>query len=207
MRSRPFSLLLLSILLAVLAGETAFLYWREHQPKENPYDPIIVSVARSTGVDPFLIRALIWRESKFKPDTHGAADERGLMQVTPEVGRMWAKANKIADFQDDNLYEPITNIRAGTWYLSHAIKRWPQADDPIPFALAEYNAGRSNALKWVDPTDPQNHIAFLQRITFPSTRKYVEDILAMREQYRVCLANNRWYREFAAPSSAMTLTP
>jgi len=43
--------------------------------------------------------------------------------------------------------------------------------------------------------------------TFPTTRKYVEDILTMREQYRVHLANNRWYREFAQPSSAMTLAP
>ena len=73
------------------------------------------------------------------------------MQVTPEVGQMWAKANKIEDFKDDDLYDPETNIRAGTWYLNRAIKRWSQTDDPVTFALAEYNAGRSNALKWVDP--------------------------------------------------------
>jgi len=202
---RRFSIPLLGILLVFLAGEVGYLYWLQHQPKENPYDPIIASVAHNTGVDPFLIRALIWRESRFNPQTHGAADERGLMQVTPEVGRMWAKANKLTDFQDDDLYDPVTNIRVGTWYLSRAIKRWPQTDDPITFALAEYNAGRSNALKWVDPTDPQNHIAFLQRVTFPSTRKYVEDILAMREEYRSHLANNRWYREFSSP--AMTMAP
>ena len=67
---------------------------------------------------------------------------------------MWAKANKIEDFNDDDLYDPETNIRVGTWYLNRALKRWSQTDDPVTFALAEYNAGRSNALKWVDPLAP-----------------------------------------------------
>ena len=208
MFSRRLFIPILGVLLLLLVCGTALLYWRNHQPRENRYDPIIVSIAHNAGIDPFLIRALIWRESKFNPQTHGtAADERGLMQVTPEVGQMWAKANKIANFQTDDLYDPIINIRAGTWYLSRAIKHWPQADDPIPFALAEYNAGRSNALKWMDPADPQNHTAFVQRITYPSTRKYVEDILTMREQYRVHLANNRWYREYATPNPSMTQAP
>ena len=71
---------------------------------------------------------------------------------------MWAKANKIEDFNDDKLYDPETNIRVGTWYLNRSIKRWSQTDDPVTFALAEYNAGHSNALKWVDPLAPQSHL-------------------------------------------------
>jgi soluble lytic murein transglycosylase len=198
---------ILVVLLVIMAGEIGYLYWREHQPKESPYDPIIVAVAREDGVDPFLIRALIWRESRFDPLTYGTAQEHGLMQVTPAVGEEWAKSNKIADFQPDDLFNPTTNIRAGTWYLSHAIRRWSQTDDPVTFALAEYNAGRSNALKWVDPNDPQNHIAFLDRITFPSTQKYVETILAKREEYRAILATNRWYRDNSTPASSVTLSP
>jgi soluble lytic murein transglycosylase len=206
--SRRFSLLFLAILFAALAGETGYLYWLEHQPKEEPCDPIIARVAHETGVDPFLIRALIWRESRFDPNTHGtAADERGLMQVTPQVGEMWAKANKQNSFSDDQLYDPETNIRVGTWYLSRAIKRWTQTDDPVTFALAEYNAGRSNALKWVDPDKPLDHTAFMDRITFPSTHKYVADILKMRADYRKAFADNPVYREYAAGSPAMTAAP
>ncbi len=206
MTSRVIARSLLVVLLFIMAGELAYLYWQERQPKENPYDPIIVAVARENGVDPFLIRALIWRESRFNPLTYGTAQEHGLMQVTPAVGIEWAKANKIADYGTDDLYLPAFNIRAGTWYLSHAIRRWSQTDDPVTFALAEYNAGRSNALKWVDPNDPQNHIAFLNRITFPSTQKYVETILAKREEYRATLAKNRWYRD-GANAPAVTLSP
>ena len=202
-----YALPLLALVLVILAAQVGYLYWEEHQPKESVYDPLIASIAHNDGVDPFLIRALIWRESRFDPLTHGAADEHGLMQVTPEVGQMWAKANKVEDFTDDNLYDPETNNRAGTWYLNRAIKRWSQTDDPVTFALAEYNAGRSNALKWVDPLAPLNHTAFLDRITFPSTRKYVEVILAKRDQYRTVFGNNRWYKEDTEADGSVTRTP
>ena len=205
MLPRRYAFPLLALLVLALAGEMIFFYWREHQPKENPYDPAIVAISRENGVDPFLVRALIWRESRFNPKTLGTAQEHGLMQVTPMVGQEWAKAHKITNYQDDDLYDPETNIRAGTWYLSHALRHWSQTDDPVPFALAEYNAGRSHALQWVDPADPQNHSAFMDRITFPTTRKYVEDIITQRENYRVNLAQNPLYREFA-PSN-VTLTP
>ncbi len=180
-----------------MAGEIGVIYWRMHQPKESPYDPIIVAVAREEGVDPFLIRALVWRESRFRPEMLGNAQERGLMQVTPTVGAMWAKANKVPNFQTDDLYNPWINIRAGTWYLSHALARWSSTDDPTTFALAEYNAGRTNALRWVDPANPSDHVAFLNNITFPSTRQYVETILSKRDQYQTELAHNRWYRDDA----------
>jgi len=203
--SRRIAYSLLALLLAIMAGEVGYLYWEDHQPKESPYDPIIAEVAREDGIDPFLVRALVWRESRFEPTTLGTAQEHGLMQVTPAVGEAWAKSIKMADFKDDDLFNPVVNIRAGTWYLSHAIRHWSQTDDPVTFGLAEYNAGRSNALKWVDPNDPQNHIAFMDRITFPSTQKYVETILAKRDEYRVDLAKNRWYRDNGTP--AVTLSP
>ena len=195
---RRFAQVLLALLLVVMAGEIGFIYWHSHeQQRENPYDPIIVTVAREDGVDPYLIRALIWRESRFDAMTLGTAQERGLMQVTPGAGAEWARANHVPNFQADDLYNPWVNIRAGTWYLNHAIQRWGATDDPNTFALAEYNAGRSNALKWVDPGDPSNHLAFLDRITFPSTRRYVETILTKREEYQTLLAKNRWYRDDA----------
>ncbi len=95
-------------------ARAAFLYWREHQPKESIYDPVIVAVAQAEDVDPFLVRALVWRESRFNPLIYGLAQEHGLMQVTPAVGEEWAKANKIADFKPDDLFDPVTNLRAGT---------------------------------------------------------------------------------------------
>jgi soluble lytic murein transglycosylase len=205
---RAIGYLFLTLVFLALAGAAGYLYWKSQQPQESVYDPIIVNVARSEGVDPFLIRALIWRESRFDPLTHGGADEHGLMQVRPDVGQIWAKANKVEDFNADKLYDPETNIRVGTWYLNRSIKRWSQTDDPITFALAEYNAGRSNALKWVDPLAPQSHLAFLDRITFPTTRKYVETIQAKRAEFTRDFATDRWYRDdIDAPSTTTLAAP
>jgi len=195
--ARRLAKVLLALLLLVMVGEIGVIYWRMHQPKESPYDPIIVAVAREQGVDPFLIRALVWRESRFRPEMLGNAQERGLMQVTPAVGAEWAKANKVPNFQTDDLYNPWVNIRAGTWYLNHALEHWTSTDDPTTFALAEYNAGRTNALRWVDPANPSDHVAFLNNITLPTTRQYVETILSKRDEYQTELAHNRWYRDDA----------
>jgi soluble lytic murein transglycosylase len=120
---------------------------------------------------------------------------------------MWAAANKVEDFDSDKLYDPETNIRVGTWYLNKSLKRWSQTDDPVTFALAEYNAGHSNAVKWVDPLAPQSHAAFLDRITFPGTKKYVEVIEQKRDQYRAVFSNNRWYKPDAATDMPVTQTP
>ena len=121
---------LLIVIVAAAAAWGGYLFWKSQQPQESVFDPLIVSISRQEGVDPFLIRALIWRESRFDPLTHGSADEHGLMQVTPEVGQLWAKENKVEDYKDDDLYKPETNIRVGIWYLNRALRHWAQTDDP-----------------------------------------------------------------------------
>ncbi len=203
---RRLFVIVLTLAFLIVVGTMAYVYWEDRQPKENAYDPMIVNITRDAGVDPFLIRALIWRESRFNPLTHGSADERGLMQIKPDVGEMWAKANKIEDFKDDDLYDPETNIRVGTWYLNRSLKRWSQTDDPTTFALAEYNAGHGNAMKWVDPLAPLNHTAFVERITFPGTRKYVEVIEEKRDQYRQIFSDSPTYKDPAAATNNVPMT-
>ena len=53
-------------------------YWRIHA-----YDSAIVKASALYGVDARLIRAVIWKESRFNPKCVGKAGEIGLMQVTP----------------------------------------------------------------------------------------------------------------------------
>lgn len=154
-------------------------YWM----RENRFDSLILESSAEYGVDPNLIKAVILRESKFDPKTLGTVGEKGLMQVTDTVGTEWAKANKIDGFQPDQLFEPRTNIRAGTWYLDKALNNWQTANDPVPIALAEYNAGRKNVLRWMDEkslTDPDH---FMGRIGFPSTLMYVKTIVQQKKFY------------------------
>ena len=64
------------------------------------------------------------------------------------------------------------------------MSRYSDTDDPVAYGLAEYNAGRSNVLKWKTAEADTNGTAFIEAIGFPSTKDYVTAIKARREKYR-----------------------
>ncbi len=162
----------IAAVLAVLAGlVAAVLLNRVHR-----HDQLIVRIGREYQVDPRLISAVIWKESRFDAAAVGGVGEIGLMQVTETVGREWAAEYGLAEFSGHDLFTPEINIRAGTWYLARAIKQWSDRSDPLPYALAQYNAGRSNALRWARDDERDAH-RFVEQITFPTTREYITDIL------------------------------
>src|SRR5438874_7876043 len=100
------------------------------------------------------------------------------MQVSEKAANEWAHENKIADFYVDQSLDPKTNLEAGTWYLHRAGEPWKHEPDPLPFALAEYNAGASRAQRWSGNGDTEISVRkFVQNIDFPGTRKYVESII------------------------------
>lgn len=171
MRAVKFALILLTpfSLLGLVAG----YYWWLKQDEQHRYDPIIMEVAAEYGADPDLIWAIIWRESRFNQEAVGTSGERGLMQLMPTAAGEFAKAHKIDNFSADDLFKPRTNIRAGTWYITRALKRWEKYSDPLPFALAEYNAGRKNALRWAVKGEATTPEEFLEAMDFPTTKKYV----------------------------------
>ena len=186
-----FSLVLGVVLLLAVANAILIL----RAPNEHKFDPHIANVVRQYPIDPLIVRAVIWRESNFDPTVLGKAQERGLMQVTPTAGKEWAKSAKMANFHEDDLYDPYTNIKAGTWYLTRALRRYADRDDPLAFALAEYNAGRSNVLRWIDPENPLSREAFMAHMDFPSTRKYVETIEARYERYKAS-KDDPWWKQW-----------
>lgn len=144
------------------------------------YDAWIVQAAERYGVSPSLVKAVIWRESKFQPEMLGAHGERGLMQITEGAAQDWARAEKIETFVPTDLLDPKTNIEAGTWYLANALKRWSGKDDPVPFALAEYNAGRTRVVRWEKDSGLGGDFGAddLHGIMdFPATRAYIRSIV------------------------------
>lgn len=152
----------------------------------HEYDGLIVNAARKHGLDPMLVKAVVWRESRFQPEKVGAAGERGLMQVGEAAARDWAAAHKIEVFVFADLFDAKTNLEAGTWYLSRALEHWKDRDDPVSFALAEYNAGRSRMEKW---TANSASAARMLRAAGPTgTRRYVDDITRRFRFYR----DHRW---------------
>ena len=159
--------------LAMRSGDTVYTVHEWVSPQRfQQYDQLIRTVAEEHRIDPMLVKAVIWRESRFDPMKFGGAGERGLMQLTEGAAKEWAQDSRIADFRVEELMDPKVNVQAGTWYLARAMKRWSKQSDPVPFALAEYNAGASRAQRWAGGDDiviPPN--TFRDNIDFPGTRK------------------------------------
>jgi soluble lytic murein transglycosylase len=133
-----------------------------------------------------LVKAVVWRESRFDAQKFGTAGERGLMQVSEKAAAEWARETKVENFRVEELFDAKTNLEAGTWYLRRAIEHWQNQPNPMPFALAEYNAGASRALRWAGGDDTKAVAAktFLNNIDFPGTRKYVDSIIARYKFYK-----------------------
>lgn len=105
------------------------------------------------------------------------------MQIRDVAAQEWADAEHIEGFQHASCLNPETNTLAGTFYLAKLLRRYRSTDDPVAFALADYNAGRANAIKWMHGEAATNHAVFMQQIGFPSTRAYVQAVTARRRFY------------------------
>ena len=187
------NLIVVLLLAAIVAGGTLIctspdpLYVTEEIigfPRYHRYDIMIREVGQKYAVDPMLLKAIIWRESTFRPGKVGKNGERGLMQVTEAAASDWARQNKRPGFVPTDLYSPRVNIEVGAWYLKKALQRYASKDDPVTFALAEYNAGKSRVDKWLGATNQGSSATagdLRDTISFPGTRGYVDTIL---DRYR-----------------------
>ena len=181
---------LAALLLAAAAG---FLLLTEKDPayrlaeiaalgRYNVYDQEIAAAAARNGVDPLLVKAVVWQESRFHPDKLGGHGERGLMQVTEPAAQDWVEANGVETFVPEDLLDPKTNLEVGTWYLAQAMKHWSTQDDPLPFALGEYNAGRSRVKRWSGGTQMSAE-ELDAAMDIASTRAYVSAVHARYDYY------------------------
>src|ERR1043165_6254647 len=176
--------LLFAFLLVVFC--VIYLWWNS-QLEHSQDNPIQLAAARY-GVEPALVKAIVWRESRFNPSVRGRAQELGLMQIREEAAQEWADAEHITGFEHAQCLDPQTNVLAGTWYLKKLLKRYKQTDNPIPYALADYNAGRGNVLKWNPGEAATNSAVFIEQIGFPGTKVYVKSVMNRYNRYRPLFA-------------------
>jgi len=139
------------------------------------HDDIIRQQAAEKDLDPSLIAAVIYEESKFREDERSSAGAIGLMQITPRTAHAIARLSGGTKFVTSDLSDPEINIRYGSFYLRHLLDRYNGNEVA---ALAAYNAGTGNVERWggADLT--------LDGIRFPETKQYVADVLAKRQEYR-----------------------
>ena len=170
----------------------AVVLWRSPDPayhvqemlalgRYSEHDALIADTAKKHGLDPLLVKSIVWRESRFSTTKVGGAGERGLMQVGEAAARDWAAAHKIEVFVFADLFDATTNLDAGTWYLGRALEHWKDRKDPIPYALAEYNAGRSRVEKWAANAETASDM--LRAAAGTGTRQYVDDVIRRYQHF------------------------
>jgi len=171
------------VLIALIVVDAAILFYSRFR-REHRFDDLIRLAAREYGLPPALVKAVVWQESRFDPKARGSVGELGLMQVTENAALEWAKAEKIPNFSRTQLMDPRTNTLAGAYYLAKVMRRYTNTDNALPYALADYNAGRGNVLRWLTGPATTNSASFTAAVGFPSTRAYIQSVSEQYEFYR-----------------------
>lgn len=152
--------------------------------QENRYDAEIRRQASAQGLPPELLKAVIWKESRFRAEQIGSKGELGLMQLMGPAIEDWARTLRRPVPSRRELMRPALNIEVGAWYLGWCGRRFPAHREAsgLVLQLAIYNAGFGRARQWL-PKDP-TQVLTIEDISFPTTRDYIRQILTRMSYYR-----------------------
>lgn len=143
-------------------------------------DEALVAAAREARVDVHLLRGLAGAESSGDPTVRSGAGAVGLLQLVPVTAAEQAKALGL-DPEAVDLTDAATNARLGARYLRRLLD---QFDGQEAFALAAYNAGPTNVLRWRMRALDADAAEVVRREGFAETRHHVARTLRYRDLYR-----------------------
>ncbi|HZC12856.1 MAG TPA: lytic transglycosylase domain-containing protein [Thermoleophilaceae bacterium] len=144
------------------------------------HDDIIRQQAEDKDLDPALIAAVIYEESRFRDQT-SQAGARGLMQITPDTADFIARHSGGIRFEQSDLATPQINIAYGSFFLRYLLDHY-EGDEGA--ALAAYNAGIGNVDRWVEEAGGIESFDAGADVPYPETRAYVKNVLERRGEYR-----------------------
>lgn len=123
---------------------------------EQPFSNEITLAANAVALDPSLVHAVIYVESRYRHTAISPKGAVGLMQVLPDTAARYGLRDKV--------HLPKGNIKAGTLYLRDLMVMF---DNRLDLVLAAYNAGEGAVKKYSRQIPP-----------YPETRHYVKAVMA-----------------------------
>jgi soluble lytic murein transglycosylase len=144
------------------------------------HEDIIRQQARDKDLDPAMIAAVIYAESKFRDQT-SPTGAKGLMQIQPQTAHYIAAKSGGTAFELRDLGTPQINIQYGSWYLRYLMQRYDGNEVPV---LAAYNAGEGNVDRWISRSGRGAEAFRVSDIRFAETRHYVTRVLDAQRDYR-----------------------
>ena len=153
------------------------------------YADVIRQQAAAKHLDPALIAAVIYAETKFDSRS-SAAGAQGLMQLMPATAQFLATRSGATTFRLSDLATPQVNIAYGSYYLRYLLNEY---DGREMLALAAYNGGEANVSHWIAQERGEGRPLTIGEIPFPETRAYVVRVLQAQRDYRSTYAQQLGY--------------
>jgi soluble lytic murein transglycosylase-like protein len=164
--------------IATVEQDSAPLYFlRMYYPVK--YVDAIKKYSSRNGLDPYLVMGLILQESSFVPNAKSAVGATGLMQLMPPTAKELAQRLHVP-FGQARLENPEVNVELGTAHLKMLVNMF---NGNALLAVASYNAGQGNVLKWKRGAPGRPMDEFVESIPFPETRNYVKRVMMLRSSY------------------------
>lgn len=180
------------LILFLTASAAFYLYSTElFFPKEQR--TLIIKQAKKYNLDPLLISAIIYTESRFKQTAQSNRGALGLMQLMPSTASEIARKMKISGYSKQLLLNPDLNVSFGCFYLAELKKKFNHHNRS---ALIAYNAGKTNLDRWLKAHQKENSEADILQYAFPETKNYVADI---EKIYEFLKLSNSVLRNFNLP--------
>jgi soluble lytic murein transglycosylase len=166
------------LLLVVLALQIGHAAHRRVLPLSQA--SVIRRQASLKHLDPALIAAVIYAESKFEP-RQSAAGAQGLMQILPATAYFIAHLSGGSSFTASDLDTPSINVAYGSYYLRYLLDHYGGNE---MLALAAYNGGLANVDGWIARASAAGRTLALRDIPFSETRAYVQRVMQAQRDYR-----------------------
>src|SRR5256884_5847540 len=131
------------LLLALIVSQLGSAVHRSALPLSEA--SVIREQAAEKHLDPALIAAVIYAESKFDPHP-SAAGAQGLMQLLPETAYFIARRSGGSRFTAQDLATPAINVAYGSYYLRYLLDHY-RGNQML--AIAAYNGRLANVDRWV----------------------------------------------------------
>jgi soluble lytic murein transglycosylase len=176
------ALALTALLIVLVASEVNHAVSKLGLPLTNA--DVIRNQAAKKHLDPALVAAVIYAETKFNPRPSSAGAE-GLMQILPETAYFIARRSGGSRFTASDLATPSINVAYGSYYLRYLLDRYGGQE---MLAVAAYNGGLANVDQWVAQARAKGGRLAVAAIPFPETRAYVERVLNAQRDYRAVYA-------------------
>ncbi|MBE6904256.1 MAG: lytic transglycosylase domain-containing protein [Ruminococcaceae bacterium] len=147
------------------------------------YKEFVEKYSQQHELEPALVFAVIKAESGYNKDAKSHKNAYGLMQITDNT-LIWLqyliKTEEMQDMTVEDLYDPETNIKLGTYLLKYNLNKYSD----IKTSLCAYNAGIARIDGWLLDSRYSQDGKVITKAAYKETEKYSEKVMMYMKIYK-----------------------